>query len=163
MDEVFFAAAALLENSVLGITMRKSIWLYPAVQALHITGVVILVGPALMFDIRLLGYTPKIRIGVLAEYLLPWSRVGLAIAVISGVLLFVAHATDWYNHPLFITKMILIGIAGLNILIFHKKIIPGHHRLESDQPVSRNVRMTGILSIVLWIAIIVSGRFLAYF
>jgi hypothetical protein len=163
MTDIAYNAASILEESILGTLIRKSIWMYPAIQALHILGVVLLVGPALLFDLRLLGYARRIRIGILAGYLLPWSRVGLALALTSGSLLFIAHATEWYDHSLFILKISLLVLGGINILVFHKKTSPVIRASDAADPVPTAARITGILSICIWTAIIVLGRFLAYF
>ncbi len=44
-----------LENTSLAIYIRQSLWLYPGLETVHIIGIVLLVGPAFMFDLRLLG------------------------------------------------------------------------------------------------------------
>jgi hypothetical protein len=44
-----------LEVSGLGQMMRRSAWLYPIVEIVHIVGFVILVGAVVMFDLRVLG------------------------------------------------------------------------------------------------------------
>ena len=44
-----------LEQSNLGAAMRESMWLYPAVEILHIFGFILLVGSIIGFDLRLLG------------------------------------------------------------------------------------------------------------
>lgn len=46
-----------LEDTSWAVAIRQSIWLYPALEILHITGIVLLVGPAFMFDLRLLGFS----------------------------------------------------------------------------------------------------------
>ena len=44
-----------LETSALAEAMRQWTWLYPGVEIVHIVGFVVLVGAAIMFDLRLLG------------------------------------------------------------------------------------------------------------
>ena len=56
------AAAAWLvwlETSAPGVAMRQWLWLYPIVEILHIAGFVVLVGAAVMFDLRLLGMSRR--------------------------------------------------------------------------------------------------------
>lgn len=44
-----------IESSGFAQAMREWLWLYPAIEIAHITGIVLLVGAAAMFDLRLLG------------------------------------------------------------------------------------------------------------
>ena len=60
-----------LEDSSLAVAIRQSAWMYPALEIVHIIGIVLLVGPALMFDLRLLGFGKHISIDVLAKFLFP--------------------------------------------------------------------------------------------
>ncbi|HYO83317.1 MAG TPA: hypothetical protein VES20_18070, partial [Bryobacteraceae bacterium] len=45
----------LLQGSTLGVTVRSAQYLYPVLEAIHILGIALLVGPAFTFDLRLLG------------------------------------------------------------------------------------------------------------
>ena len=68
-----------VENTALAIAIRQSLWVYPGLEVVHITGIVLLVGPAFLFDLRLLGISGHLPVEALASYLLPWSRRGLGI------------------------------------------------------------------------------------
>jgi Family of unknown function (DUF6644) len=151
-----------LEDSSLAAAIRQSLWLYPGIEIVHITGIVILVGPALIFDLRLLGFAKKIPVPVLADYLLSWSRRGLFLVIPSGLLLFITNATTLAYDPVFWLKMTLLVVAGLNALFFHRFTL-----IKISSPgESYKVRAPGIgaaiVSIVSWIAIIACGRLLAY-
>ena len=50
--------------------MRKSAWMYPIVEIVHILGFVILVGAVLMFDLRVLGLGRGLPVSALASHLL---------------------------------------------------------------------------------------------
>ena len=84
-----------LETSQVAVAMRQWLWLYPAVEIVHILGFVTLVGAAFMFDLRLLGFTRHLPVSGMATHLLRWSRLSLLLVIPSGVLMFVAHATRW--------------------------------------------------------------------
>ncbi|MBC7830189.1 MAG: hypothetical protein H7122_20770, partial [Chitinophagaceae bacterium] len=88
-----------LEDGSLAVAIRQSAWLYPAFEILHITGIVLLVGPAFMFDLRLLGFAKKIPVLTLANYLLSWSRRGLLVVIPSGIFLFITNAATLGFDP----------------------------------------------------------------
>lgn len=90
---------AWLEQSGVAQAMRQWLWLYPAVEIVHIIGFVLLVGGVIMFDLRLLGLSPRLPLQDMARHLLPWSWLGLALIVPSGLLMFSAHASEWVGNP----------------------------------------------------------------
>ena len=147
-----------LEDSTLAVAVRQSSWLYPGLEIVHISGIVLLVGPAVMFDLRLLGFGQKLSIPMLASYLLPWSRRGLVVAIASGLFLFITNATTLAIDPVFWTKMLLLIIAGLNALFFHRFTLP----VIASGASFLNQRVAALVSILAWIAIISCGRLLAY-
>ena len=53
--------------------MRQELWLYPAVEILHIWGFVVLVGSVAMLDLRLLGLSRRVPARQLSRHLLPWT------------------------------------------------------------------------------------------
>ncbi|MDB5001163.1 MAG: hypothetical protein JWR76_2240 [Mucilaginibacter sp.] len=150
-----------LENSSWAVSIRQSLWLYPALEIVHIVGIVILVGAALMFDLRLLGFSRNLPIVLLARHLLPWSRRGLCLIFPSGILLFITNAETLGADPTFQLKMILLIMAALNVLVFHRFIFRSHSYLEVpiDPPL---IKVSAIISIIIWVAIIACGRLLAY-
>lgn len=147
---------AWLESSAVAQAMRQWLWLYPAVEITHIVGFVLLVGSVVMFDLRLLGLSPRLPLATLAQHLLPWSWLGLALIVPSGLLMFSAHAVEWVDNPVFWIKLTLIGTAGVNALLFHRRIA----RYDDDRP--RHARVASAVSLTLWLSVLVCGRLLAY-
>ena len=73
-----------LETTALADAMRQWLWLYPIVEIVHIVGIVLLVGAAAMFDLRLLGISRRLPVADMASHLLPWARLGLAIVAVTG-------------------------------------------------------------------------------
>jgi len=63
-----------LEQTSVGAGVRESLWLFPAIETLHLLGMAALVGTTVVFDLRLLGWMlRRERVSELAERLLPWS------------------------------------------------------------------------------------------
>ena len=149
------------EDGSLAVAIRQSAWLYPALEIVHISGIVLLVGPAFMFDLRLLGAAKKLPIALLADYLLSWSRRGLLLVIPSGLLLFITNATTLAYDPVFLLKMILLILAGLNAFVFHRFTF---YFVSSsyDGTLSKSAKAAAIASILLWLSIIACGRLLAY-
>src|SRR5882762_3406402 len=103
-----------LQQGSFAAAMRNSIWLYPAVQTLHIIGFVILVGAVIMFDLRVLGVSKRVPVRLLAQYLLPWAVAALLLIVPAGFLMFSADATGLIYNRAFVIKMVLLMLAATN-------------------------------------------------
>jgi hypothetical protein len=153
---------AWLEATGLGVAMRQWLWLYPVVEIVHLTGIVALVGAAAMFDLRLLGFSRRLPVSSMAAHLLPWARVGLAVVVPTGVMMFVAHATEMAGNPAFRVKLLLIGAALANAATFHRWPFRSVSRWDVAAPTPPAARFAAVASLALWIGVIACGRLLAY-
>lgn len=151
-----------LETSGFAQAMRQWLWLYPIVEITHITGIVLLVGAVTMFDLRLLGLSFTIPVSRLARHLLPWSFVGLAVVVVTGSMMFTAHATEFWRNPAFVTKMTLIVLAGINALTFHRVVYATASHWDVGPMVPAGAKIAAAVSLVLWLGIISCGRLIAY-
>ena len=151
-----------LETSGFAQAMRQWLWLYPIVEIIHIVGIVLLVGAAAMFDLRVLGISRAIPVTRLARHLLPWSVAGLGVMVVSGFMMFTAHATEFWYNPAFVVKMSLIVFAGLNALNFHRGVFATVPAWDMHAVAPRAARAAAAGSLLLWVGVIACGRLLAY-
>jgi hypothetical protein len=141
--------------------MRESLWTYPIVEIVHIVGFVVLVGAAVMFDLRLLGLSRAVPASLMARHHLPWARAALVLVLPSGFLMFIAHATEFAANPAFRLKLLFLVLAALNALVFHR----GAFRSVSGWDASRvpaPARAAAVASLLLWVGVIAAGRLLAY-
>lgn len=150
-----------LHATPVALAMRQSEWLYPTVEILHILGFCALVGAAGLFDLRLLGLSRQIPVRQMAAHLLPVAWVGFALAAPSGFLL-LPDARSIGVSPIFLGKMALIGLAGLNAWVFHTRV--GRSVQEWNQGVKPPLaaKLAALLSLVVWVAVIALGRLIAY-
>jgi hypothetical protein len=151
-----------LENTPWAAGIRQSMWLYPALEIVHIVGIVVLVGAAFMFDLRLLGVSKNIPLSDLSRHLLPWSARGLLLIIPSGLLLFISNAKALGADPTFWLKMGLLGIAALNVLVFHRFMLKRPPGKVGEATLPAATKVSAVVSIVVWIAVIACGRLLAY-
>jgi uncharacterized protein DUF6644 len=154
---------AWLEATGLGVAMRQWLWLYPIVEIVHIAGIVVLVGAAAMFDLRLLGLSPRLPVSAMAAHLLPWARAALAIVVPTGTMMFVAHANEMAGNPAFHLKLLLIAAALTNAGAFHRWPFRSVSRWDVGARPPLPARFAAVASLTLWSGVIACGRLLAYF
>jgi hypothetical protein len=151
-----------IEGLAIAKAMRENLWLYPAVEIVHIVGFAILVGSIVMFDLRVLGLSKAIPVRALARHLLPWSACALLLIVPTGLLMFSAHAADFLGNRAFQLKMALLLTAGINAAIFHTGPYQTVAAWDTNAAAPLGAKASVALSIAIWLAIIACGRLLAY-
>ncbi|BCW58623.1 DUF6644 family protein [Arthrobacter sp. StoSoilB20] len=152
-----------LQDSMLGDAVRSTPFMYPTLESLHILGIAMLVGPAFAFDLRLLGAGRSlVSVTKAARYLLPMSHIGLAIAVVTGILMFSAQAVGVAGSGAAPWKLGLLVLAGLNVIVFHRSVYRRVPEWAEADTTPAAARISAVVSMSTWTGVIFAGRFLAY-
>jgi hypothetical protein len=137
--------------------------MYPLVESAHVLTLMLFVGLASVFDLRLLGLVMKrVPVREAADRLLPWTIGGFVVMVITGLLLFYAIPVRSFQSVWFRVKVIMLILAGLNVFIFHTRIYRSVDAWGLDDRPPRAARVAAATSLILWAGIIVAGRMIAY-
>lgn len=152
-----------LEHSGLGEYARHSVWLYPLCGVLHLVGLGLLVGSILAFDLRLVGLTKRLALDAAARQLLPTALIGFALSLTTGFVMFCADATHLARNPVFLIKLCVIALAGLNAALFHARASRAVIAGRATAPALRHATLAGALSITFWLGAVTLGRLIAYF
>lgn len=152
-----------LETSALGTYMREAAFGFIPVEIVHILAITLVFGSIAMVDLRLLGVTSlRQPVSALTKDLLPVTWIAFVLAVITGALLFMSNPSGYFYAFEFRMKMLLIALAGVNMLVFHL----GPYRLiqnwDKQIPPPKQVRMFGLFSMLLWVSVIFFGRFIGF-
>lgn len=164
MDQLHSFIHALYETPF-STSIRESEWTFPIIQTFHILGILLFYGGIALVDLRILGLAVKQRTpDEVSKALLPLTWAGFAVMAVSGGLLFAAQAAKIYTNAFLLAKFGLIGLAGANLVVFHTttgRAIAGWGLASDAIPIG--ARATALASFILWTAVIVAGRFIAYF
>jgi hypothetical protein len=144
------------------IQMHES-WMIPAIQYLHITGIGLAVGSALMMTLRLLGWvgTDQALQANQRRYG-PWLTGALYLLLASGALLIIAEPVRELVTFSFWLKMTCVAIMVVVFAIFQRSVRQHGERWEQSLAQRPAVRLAAVLTFVLWGCIIVLGRLIAY-
>lgn len=153
---------AWLESTTFSQAMREQTWLYPLVEIAHILGFTVLVGAVVMFDLRVLGCSKTLAVSALARYLLWWGMSALLLIVPAGLAMFATQPGEFVGNGVFILKLGLIVVAGLNALVFHRGVYRSVARWDINTAAPGIAKSQALLSILLWVGVISCGRLLAY-
>jgi hypothetical protein len=152
-----------LQNLPWASGIKESTWQFPVIESIHSLALSVMLWPAAILDLRLLGVVMRRRpVSTVAAQFLPWVWVGFTTMALSGAVLFVSEAVKCYNSPFFRVKVILIAIAGLNALIFHKTVFHDIAAWDHAAATHWRAKLAGGCSLVVWIGIVAMGRALAY-
>jgi hypothetical protein len=152
-----------LEATRVATVIAESTWLFPTIETVHVLAITLVVGSITMVDLRLLGLSLRRRplTELLAE-VLPWTWTSFTVAVASGALLFASAATHYWGTAPFRAKMLLLGLAGANMLVFH---LGGQGRARAAaacEDTGPAARISGGISLCLWIGIVGCGRWIGF-
>ncbi len=143
--------------------IRESIWVYPMLHWAHILSNTLMFGTIIFVDLRLVGLgLSRRRVSDVAEQLLPWTWVGWTLMFLSGSLLFVSDPVRYYGSFFLRIKMILMFLAGINAMVFHYTVYRDVALWDKGRPPIL-ARMSGTISLISWIAIVITGRAVGYF
>ncbi|MCQ8782408.1 DUF2214 domain-containing protein [Mangrovibrevibacter kandeliae] len=151
-----------LAASPVAAALKASQLAYPIVNAVHILGLATLFGSILALDVVLIARPAGIDGSGLARLLPRVATCGLATAVLSGLALFSVQPHDYAGNPAFRLKLVLVGLGILHAALARRTA--GWQRLvraDADRPEPR-LRVTGAVSLAIWTAAVVAGRFIAF-
>jgi len=127
---------------------------YPALEVVHIVGIALLLGNLVLFEMRVWGCGPELPVRPLARLALRLAVTGFALIAASGLLMFAGQTDELLANRSFQLKMGLVALGGVNALWFHAR--------GSLQRLDRAARLQTVLSMGLWLAVIICGRWIAY-
>lgn len=152
--EAFFAA---LEVTAPAQYLRASRWGYAAISGTHILGIALLVGAILPLNLRLLGLWPSIPRANLLRVLVPIAAAGLALAVLTGSLLFSVRAQEYAAVGYLQVKLVLVLVGLLSALMIHRA-----YGLTLEGASQARLRFHALLSLGCWLGALACGRLIAF-
>ena len=152
-----------LADSAVGSGIRESGFLFPSIESIHVLMATTVVGTIAIVDLRLIGYASHRRgARQLILDLLPFTWAAFALAAITGSLLFTSNAPNYAANAPFVSKMVVLVLAGINMAIFHLTAYQRIGQWNDALPPPRGVRVAGATSLTLWIAIVFLGRWIGF-
>jgi hypothetical protein len=148
-----------LEATGLAEWVRTSTAGYPMMITFHAIGMGIMVGLAVMLDLRLLGKFEGIPFAALHR-LLGVAWIGFGINFLSGVALFSTQATAYIVNVVFMTKLALVFLGAIVAAILQPALAKAGDWQGGQAP--GGIRLLAFLSILFWLGAITLGRLTAY-
>lgn len=138
-------------------------WMIPVIQSLHIIGIGLAVGSALMMALRVLGWagTDQTVLATQARFG-PWLTGALSLLLVSGGLLVVAEPVRELVTVSFWVKMVFVATLTALAVAFQKSVRQQEQRWEQTLVGRPGIRLAAMLVFVVLGCIILLGRLIAY-
>jgi hypothetical protein len=145
----------------LSTTIRQSTWAVMALEAIHLIGLTLLGGPAVVMALGALrpAGLRGLSVSTLAAALLPVLWIGLWLMVLSGSLIAVSMPFKYYGNAAFRWKMLLLLLAVTTTAALlrsarHPDIAVDNRGLQP--------RVLAFAALLLWFAVGFSGRLIGF-
>jgi len=126
---------------------------YPTILMLHTVGLAMIVGPAWVLDLRLLGYGARLPVETLrGAFRVMW--IGFFINAATGIALFISEADDKGMKWIFWVKLASIALALVVTSRLRRAVFGGGEAPDVAPPKARSLAKA---SLVLWLVAITAG------
>lgn len=132
--------------------VARSALIYAAVSAGHVLGIALLLGPIILADLAILGVVRTLD-GLGVATLRLTARIGVALAMVTGVLLLSSKPAEYFINGAFLAKMGVLMLALSNAIVFESRIARERDGIS---------RIQAGVSIALWLTVLALGRWIAF-
>ena len=143
-----------IEMQPLAAYIGESAW-FPFLESVHVLSAMFVVGTVLMADLRLLGWSAlRYPLTVVTAEVVPWTWGAFVIAAVTGIGLLMPRASWYVTNVAFLTKVVLLLLAGVNMLVLH------FFALRTERV--RLQMTTGACSLLAWAGVVLAGRWIGH-
>jgi uncharacterized membrane protein len=132
---------------------------WPALESLHFIGLCLLFGVVLVGNLRILGFMKNASF-VDVHRLLPWGVWGFVINAVTGMMFFAGAAGQYIENPAFHLKVLLMLLAGVNVL--YLTLFDDVWALGPGDNAPMSAKLVAASQVFLWVGVIYFGRMLPY-
>jgi uncharacterized protein DUF6644 len=159
-------ARALAEspiNTLATYLLREVPGFPPIVQTVHILSITAIMGSVVLIDLRVLGLAlPSQSTTELVRRLMPWTWWALPVLASSGLVFVCARPARYLSNPVFGLKFAMLAPAIILAVVFQRGNAKGAHFWEQSRGRRRLARTIAACSLLLWIGVVMAGRWIAY-
>jgi hypothetical protein len=146
------------ETTFIGRAISDSVWLFGAIEAVHLLGLCLLGGVVLIVDLRMLGFGLKAQpISEVARQTRRWLVIAVLVMVSTGVPLFLSEAVKCYYNPSFWVKITTLPVALVYTFAVRRRIAADPALVTSARS-----RLASLASLALWFTVAAAGRWIGF-
>jgi hypothetical protein len=145
--------------------MREWSWVWPATIALHVMGMVALIGLRMFVDLRLIGLSwavDGVPTAALVQRITPWTLVAAVVVLATGLALVAGEPRLVATNSIFQLKIAAVVLALVNAWYLHAVALRGVAQWDSRRAPTPAARASAYVSLVLWVVVIGSSMLAPY-
>ena len=148
-----------LQASSWAVFIHQTKWAFTTIEVIHLIAITMVIGSIAIIDLRLLGIASTRRpFTELSREILPYTWAAFVLAAVTGSLLFIGQATQYFVTPTFWIKMAIMAAAGINMFIFEFITVRGVKDWDPTPSPPLPARLAGGISLACWLLVFVFGR-----
>jgi hypothetical protein len=152
-----------LQALPVAVFIHKTPWAFTTVEIIHVFAISLVIGTIAIVDLRLIGVGSTGRpFRELSRLILPYTWAAFVVAVIAGSFLFISAAKAYFASTTFQIKMLIIVIAGINMLIFELITARGAEKWDTSPVPPQPARLAGMISLTCWVLVVILGRWTGF-
>lgn len=138
--------------------IRNSRVAFPIIENFHLFALTVLLGSLVVLTMRQFGLIYKAQpISEVASALRPWNLWGLAVMLVSGILLFLSEAMKCYGNTSFRVKMVFLFAALLFQFTIYNRTVASEDKVA---PVGGKI--AAAVALCLWFGVGLAGRAIGF-
>jgi uncharacterized membrane protein len=140
----------------------NTFWLAPSVQTLHILSIAVVILAAGVIGLRLLGLAgTSYSADMLVRRFAPLIWCALVVMLLTGGMLIMNRPGRYFGNWSFLTKMTLV-LFGAGLVLAMQRV-GARNPVYFDGVATRSAgKVLGAVLVVVWVAVIFAGRWIAY-
>ena len=152
-----------LQDTQIATAIREGETLFPWIECIHVLALTLVIGSIAIVDLRLIGWRSRQRsVTETTAEALPVTWGAFALALLTGGLMFSSNAAAYAHNGYFQAKMALIGLAGVNMAVYHLCVAREAASWHTAASTPLKARIVGGTSLLLWIAVAACGRWIGF-
>jgi hypothetical protein len=137
-------------------------WVWPISEALHFTGLVLLVGAVGLFDLRVLGMGKGIPPAAIHR-LVPLAGIGFGISIATGMLFIAGTPDQYFYNSAFHLKLVFLLLMGVNVAFFYTLPFRAVRVLGPADDAPPIAKASAAVSLLAMVGVMCCGRMLTFF
>jgi hypothetical protein len=159
----FTQLLAWLETTRVALFISQD-WGFGALEMIHVAAISVVVGMIAVLDLRLMGLaSTRLKVTDLYRDIIPITWAAFAVAVPTGLLMFMGQAIKYTANIAFQLKIALLILAFVNMLMFRWLVFPNVAAWDHNASTPVGAKIAGAVSLLTWIVTVMAARWIGYY
>lgn len=155
--------AVWLATTSVSMFIQNVLWIIPAVQTVHILAIAAVMSSVAMINLRIFGLAGRgSTVAETANRYVPWIWAALVVLAVTGIVLITGEPVRSLTNPAFQLKMAMLVVAIIVTALFQGTVRRNAAFWDLAPRSAPTARAMALATMVLWCAIAVAGRWIAY-